>query len=103
MRRDDVFEGVLQVGGVVLSVVFVVALLGLIVPLAREHCLVKGNGGVYSVHSGWRFNLADFIFNPAPDTNTCVRNTLDREALSTIGIWPLGSPEHQLAEHGIGR
>jgi hypothetical protein len=31
-----------------------IVILGLIVRLAREHCVAKQNGGVYTVESGWR-------------------------------------------------
>jgi hypothetical protein len=31
-----------------------IVILSLIVPLAREHCVAKQKGGVYTVKSGWR-------------------------------------------------
>jgi len=91
--------------GFLLLGLFLVALLSVLGPVAREHCLVREGNGASSVHveSSWDFDL-DFgnLSDPAPDTPNCVRNTPLREGLSVVGIWDLGPPEDQLAEHTSG-
>jgi hypothetical protein len=51
------------------------------------------------VESHWGLYLTNGIPNPAPDDATCLRKAPTREALSALGIWKLGSPESQLADH----
>jgi hypothetical protein len=90
------------VGGFLLSGLLVVALLSVVGPVAREHCLVQEGKGAFSLHveSSWDFDLdLGNLSNPAPDTPNCVRNTPLREGLSAVGVWELGSAEDQLAEH----
>jgi hypothetical protein len=37
----------------------------------------------------------------AGDSDTCVRNSVTREALHSVGLWPLEDPEVQLGlDHG---
>jgi hypothetical protein len=100
MRENRALEVAAVVGGYVLLGLFVVGLLGLVGPVAREHCLVREGKGAASlqVESNWDINLGDLL-DPARDTDDCVRNTPLREGLSAVGIWELGSPEHQVAEH----
>ena len=89
------------VGAFFLSGLLVVALLSVLGPVAREHCLVQEGKGAPSLHieSSWDFDLdLGNLSNPAPDTPNCVRNTPLREGLSAVGVWELGSPEQQLAE-----
>jgi hypothetical protein len=102
MRENRVLEIAALVGGFLLSGLLVVALLSVVGPVAREHCLVQEGKGSFSLHveSSWDFDLdLGNLSNPAPDTPNCVRNIPLREGLSAVGIWELGSPEHQLAEH----
>ena len=86
----------------VLSGLLVVAILSVVGPVAREHCLLQEGKRNSSPHieSSWDFDLdLGNLSNPAPDTPNCVRNIPLREGLNAVGIWELGSPEQQLAEH----
>lgn len=85
---------------VAVNAVVALAALGLVLPVANSHCLAEGEGSVPRIESGWGVNwLGGGFPNPAPDGGGCVRNTPTREALSMLGVWPLGSPEHQVARN----
>lgn len=90
--------GALAVLGVIISTAFVLVFLGFVSPIVHSICLT-GDPGSPHVESNWGFYLTEGFPNPAPDDARCVRNTPDREALSALGIWPLGTPESQLANH----
>ena len=99
-RLRSLGKGVLIIPVAVVTVVLVAAALGLVFPVVHSHCLVKPQLPSPEVKSSWGFNWFGGGFpNPAPDGEGCIRNTPTREALSAIGIWPLGSPEHQIAKN----
>jgi hypothetical protein len=82
----------------VVSVIAVVAFLGLVAPYVHKICIVEHNGRP-SIDAHWGFYLSSGLPNPAPDSEGCIRNTPTREALSALGIWKLGSPEEQIVDH----
>jgi len=82
----------------IVSVIAVVAFLGLVAPYDHQICIVEHNG-TRAIDDHWGFYLSNGIPNPAPDGEGCIRNTPAREALSALGIWKLGSPEEQIIEH----
>ena len=97
-------EGALAIPVFIITAIFAVAAFGLVFPVVNTHCLVDSNINHPRIESGWKFNWIGGGFpNPAPDGvegpegDACVRNTPTREALSALGIWKLGSPEHQIA------
>lgn len=89
---------VLAVLGGILAVVVVLATAGWAFPVVRQHCVVSGaTESAAHVESSWEIVVPIF---GAGDSETCVRNSATREALHSIGLWPLQDPEEQL---GVSR
>ena len=83
----------------VVSLVVGALFVGLLIPVTRDHCAVTNDGDL-NVHSNWSVKWDLFAFNdgaggPRGD-EYCIRNTVTREVLASIGIWPLGSPDEQI-------
>jgi hypothetical protein len=81
------------------SVVVVLATAGWVVPVVHEHCVVRGaTEDAGHVESSWEI-VAPIV--GAADSETCVRTSVTREALHSVGLWPLEDPEVQLGlDHG---
>ena len=89
---------VLVVLGGILAVVVVLATAGWAFPVVRQHCVVSGaTESAAHVESSWEIVVPIF---GTDDSETCVRNSATREALHSIGLWPLQDPEEQL---GVAR
>jgi len=90
--------GAFAVAAAIVSGFLFLVFIGLVFPVVHSYCLVDRSATHPRIESKWEFNWIGGGFpNPAPDTEYCVRNTPTREALSALGIWKLGSPEHQVA------
>jgi len=95
---DRISGGAFAVAATIVTGLLLVVLVGLVFPVVHTYCLVDRRPTHTRIESKWEFNWIGGGFpNPAPDTEDCVRNTPTREALSALGIWKLGSPEHQVA------
>jgi hypothetical protein len=83
----------------IVAVVIVLATAGWALPVVRQHCVVRGaTESSGHVESSWEIVLPVV---GAGDSDTCVRNSVTREALHSVGLWPLEDPEVQLGlDHG---
>jgi hypothetical protein len=88
---------VLSALAVIVGVVIVLATAGWVVPVVHQHCLVRGpTDDAGHVESSWEIVVPIL---GADDSDTCVRTTVTREAMHSIGLWPLEDPEAQLGLH----
>ena len=68
--------------------------------IVKEHCLASNAENIQQVESGWTYILwPPLIFTALDPPGRCVRNTIAREALGKVGIWPLGTPSEQVEAH----
>lgn len=57
--------------------------------VVKEHCLGSEPTNPEDVESGWTYILwPPLIFTAVDPPGRCVRNTIGREALGAVGIWP---------------
>lgn len=68
--------------------------------IVHEHCLAKNAQSIRDVESGWTYVMwPPLVLAHVDPPGRCVRNSVGREVLSLVGIWPLGTPSEQVEAH----
>lgn len=96
MKARELGAGLIGILIFATQVLFLASATGVV----KEHCLASEPTSLQDVESGWTYILwPPLIFTAIDPPGRCVRNTIARELLGTVGIWPLGTPAEQVDAH----